>query len=400
MIYPVFDDPDQVASSINDVKLAFLNTAIQVDRLNPKYNCPIFTDKLFTYGTTFQYKNEDKKGIVYQDIPTNYCRVSYIEDGVFRFQIDVSKLNEKLAMIFPKEIQTAYTSYQNGNTSQLLDGKWYQVSDKGAAFTIDPDVLANGGYSIPPFANALIDGIKSENAKTNMEDADTLDNTKIIHSEVPLDNKGRPTMDFGIVDKYQGTLKKHLPDGAVAITNPFKTQALTLNGTGKDGKFALLDKSQSQIYTSAGVSAQLFANDGQSSNALEKSLTVDTQLLYNYLLPMYTNYYNYELRKTSKKSTLWKTKFVEISHFDKDQVIKTYKEVLTFGGSRLEYLACCGMTPLEVANVLIFEQQVLSIDDFMVAKQTSNTLGADSEETGRPELKNPTDTTQRIKDSE
>ncbi|GAB6253560.1 hypothetical protein BCSAG_48780 [Bacillus cereus] len=402
LVYPVMENPIAFAEAPEAMQMAFAQTAIYMDRLNPKFNLPIFTEKMFTKGITFQYKLEDSKGVAYQEMPINLCRIAYIEDGVYRFQMDITKISDSAILTYPKEIQSAHASYKNGGSDQLIEGKWYQVSDKGVAFTIDPEVLSQGGVALPPLANAIVDALKIENAKDQMEDTDKLDNSKIIHSKIETDDRGRPVMELPVVLEYHNALKRALPAGSVAITNPFETKGVSLNGTGKDGKFALLDKTVDSLYKGAGVSGQLFADDNSSSQALERSIQVDCQWLYSFVLPMYANYYNYELKKVGKKGGIWKSKFLAISYFNRDEAIKTAKDQLTFGGSRLEYLAYTGMTPLEVANMLIFEQRVLLIDDFMVAKQTSNTLSGDpmAEEAGRPESDNPSDTTVRIKDSE
>ncbi|KDN91224.1 hypothetical protein MF621_003984 (plasmid) [Bacillus velezensis] len=401
LIYPVLENPMEFKDDPSKVNLSFAQNAIFLDRLNPKFNLPVFTDKIFSKGTTFQYKLEDKSSVSYQEIPVKYCRISYIEEGVYRYQVDISKITESSQEYFPLEIQRAYTSYKNGQTDKLEEGKWYSVSDKGVAFTLDNETLNQGGYTLPPFANALIDSIKIENAKDQMESTDTLDNSKIVHSKIETDERGRPLMDLPVVQEYHNALKKNLPEGSVAITNPFETKGISLNGTGKDGKFALLDKTVDQLYKGVGISGMLFAGDNTSSQALERSIEVDAQWLYSFLLPMYANYYNYELKKVNKKDIQWKMKILPNTHLFKNEAIKTAKDQLTFGGSRSEYLACTGMTPIEVANLLVFEQQVLNIDDLMVAKQTSNTLSGDSEsEAGAPESDNPTDTTIRIKDSQ
>lgn len=402
-IYPVMQNPLQDAGDVATLQQAFAQTAIFVDKLNPKFHLPMFSEKVFTNGVTFQYKLEDSKSTAYMDIPQAYCRVSYLEEGVYRYQFDMSKLTETTALTYPKEFQSAFASFKGGGSKdQFIEGKWYQVSDKGVAFTIDSDVLQQAGQALPPIANALIDAIKIENAKDSMESTSKLDNSKIVHSQVPIDDKGRPTMELPVVMEYHQALKRNLPEGAVAITNPFPTKASTLNGTGKDGKFALLDKSVAGLYEGAGVSKMLFAGDGESSQALDRSLEVDAMWLFSTLLPMFTNYYNYELKKAGKKTIAWKIKFLNMTHMNKEKAITTAKDQLTFGGSRLEYLAYCGMTPIEVANMLVFEQRVLSIDDYMVAKQTSNTLSGDpmAEDAGRPESDDPTDTTTRIKDSQ
>lgn len=400
-IYPVMENPLAFAEDPQQLQISFAQSAIFIDRLNPRFHLPIFSEKIFTHGSVYLYKLEDSKSVAYMELPLNLCRIGYIEDGVYRYQFDVTKLSENTALLYPKEIQNAYTSYRNGGSDKLIDGKWYQVSDKGVAFTLDTDALTQGGVSLPPLANSLLDILKIEDAKDNMESTANLDNTKIVHSKIETDDKGRPLMELPVVLEYHNALKRSLPEGAVAITNPFDTTALGLNGTGKDGKFALLNKAIDNLYDGAGVSRLLFAGDGTSSQALERSIEVDCQWLYSFLLPIFTNYYNYELKRASKKGASWKVKFLQISHFDREEAIKTAKDQLSYGGSRLEYLAYTGMTPIEVANMLVFEQKVLNIDEIMVAKQTSYTMGGDDQgEAGAPKSNDPTDTTTRIKDSE
>jgi hypothetical protein len=406
LLYPVLDDPFNFADNPKDMQMAFAQNAKFLDRYNPKFYLPQFTEKIFTNGVAYLYKLEDSKGIAYMEFPLTLCRIGYIEDGVYRFQMDITKLSDSTVLAYPKEIQTAYTSYKNGNTEKLIEDKWYQVSDKGVAFTIDVDALTQGGISVPPLASALLDVIKVENAKDAMESTAQLDNTKIVHSKIQTDDKGRPLMDLPVVLEYHNALKRSLPEGSVAITNPFETTGITLNGTGNNGKFALLEKTIENLYDGAGVSKQLFAGDGTSSQALERSIQVDCQWLYAFLLPIYTNYYNYELKKVNKKGTQWKVKFLNISYFDQEDTIKTAKDQLSFGGSRMEYLAYTGMTPLEVANMLIFEQKVLNIDDIMTAKATSytqsgkETKSTSNDDRGRPKSDDPTDTTVRIRDAE
>jgi len=409
-IYPVMENPFVDVGDVATMQQSFAQTAILLDRLNLKYNMPVFVSKMFTTGTIYMYKLEDSKSVAYQEMPTQYCRVAYMEEGVFRFQMDVTKLTEVTALSYPKEIQTAYNSFKAGNTSSLIEAKYYQVSDKGVAFTIDEDVLSQAGQSLPPLANVLIDAIRIETAKDAMESNAELDNTKIVHSRVPLDDKGRPSMELPVVHEYHSALKRSLPKGSVAVTNPFDTEVYTMNGVGKEGSFSLLDKTVDQLYKGAGVSQQLFANDNSSSNALERSLQVDSQWLYSFVLPLFTNYYNYELKKAGKKGTTWKIKLLTVSHFDRKDAIASAQAQLSNGGSRLEYLAYTGMTPIEVANMLAFEQRVLSIDDYMVVKATSHTTAGSADGkasspsnpngAGAPTSDNPSDTTVRIKDQQ
>ena len=143
-----------------------------------------------------------------------------MEDDVYRFQIDVSKISDTAILSYPKELQTAHASYKSGNNDKFVDRVYYQVSDKGVAFTADIDALIQGGMSLPPFSHSLLDTIKIERAKEDMEGTDKLDNSKIVHSRIETDDRGRPTVELDIAKEYHSSLKKSLPDGAVAVTNP------------------------------------------------------------------------------------------------------------------------------------------------------------------------------------
>ena len=84
----------------------------------------------------------------------------------------------------------------------------------------------------------------------------------------------------------------------------------------------------------------------------------------------------------------------------------------------MDYLAACGLSPIEVISRLTFEQAI-DIDSLMVVKQTSNTISSKGQNTGnngpkapagitnpnkgkigRPETDNPTDDTDRLDDAQ
>jgi hypothetical protein len=119
-IYPVMQNPLQDVGDAPTLQQAFAQTAIFVDKLNPKFNLPMFAEKVFTNGVTFQYKLEDSKSVAYMDIPANLCRVSYLEEGVYRYQFDITKLTEATMLNYPKEFQSAYTSFKGGNTEAFI----------------------------------------------------------------------------------------------------------------------------------------------------------------------------------------------------------------------------------------------------------------------------------------
>lgn len=118
-------------------------------------------------------------------------------------------------------------------------------------------------------------------------------------------------------------------------------------------------------------------------------------------------------------------KFIRESNFTLKEDIANYKDQLSYGGSRLDYLASVGFTPDQVISQLSFEQQALDIDSIMVVKPTSNTISSkeaanssgkatpkapkapnsninnpNKGNVGRPETDNPTDDTDRLDDAQ
>lgn len=105
VIYPALENPLAFAEDPQAMQMAFAQSAVFLDRLNPRFHLPIFTEKVFTKGVTYQYKLEDSKSIAYQEFPTSYCRISYIEDGVHRFHFDVTKLSDATMLYFLKRFK-------------------------------------------------------------------------------------------------------------------------------------------------------------------------------------------------------------------------------------------------------------------------------------------------------
>ena len=405
----------------------FIDVAYTLSQYNIKFFAPYFFKEMLKTGVTYQYKITDSKGIAYMKFPVEWCKIRALDQGVYRFMIDVSKLRSEIYDSMPKEIQTAMDNYNAGKArdddgKKWYDGKWYFVGDKGAAFTLDPNALTNGGVAISPFAGMLIDNLSLQNAKDNVDIKDNLDTIRLIHSKIPTDSDGVPTMNLKTAKIFDSQMRKNLPDGVVAISSPNNIDNVPLTGSGNAGVYDTVNKANEQLFYSLGVSSSLFGGNTTSSNIIKEEIKKEANWIYTNLFPMLENYYNYELLKNVKTSTKipWHIKFIRQSQFTLKDDIANLKDQLSYGGSRLDYLAACGFEPAEVYSKLKFEQQVLDIDSIMVVKPTSNTISAataqqtqtkpnakklnnkldpNAQEVGRPTTDEPTDDTDRINDS-
>lgn len=385
----------------------FIGAARYIENYNIKFYAPYFFKQTLINGMSFFYEISNKESVEYMEFPLSMCRIRTIDNGVYRWMIDITKIKQEMVDYLPNEIVKAYNSTDKTDIKKWVDGKWYILSNKAVAFCLDYSVIKNGGISVSEYAPLIIDSILVENAKANVEIKDDIDAVRIIHAKIPLNKDGEPTITADQAGKWDKALKNNLPSGIVGITNPFELDNITLNGSGNSKAYETVDDAQEQLFYSTGTPSALFGSNTTSSNIVKISVAKDAAQIYAKLLPLLTGYYNHVLSNYKSKSGLgWKIKILEQSNFTKEEDVKRYKDAVSIGGSRTDYLASLGMNPLEFYSKLQLEQQVLNIDSIMLPKQTSFTLPggkaseASSGNAGRPTTDNPSDDTDRINDAQ
>lgn len=418
-IYPVLGN--KVYEIGQNMQQDYIDIAYELNALNIPFFAPYFFRETLIEGASFFYKIEDKTGVGYMKFPGEWCRISGLEDGVYRYRIDISKLKTEVYDALPSELQSAYDTYHGSGVSdddaKWYDRKWYMVSDLGMAFTFDPNALFNGGTAISPFASVLADSLALEQSKENIDVKDQLDTVRIIHQKIPLDSNGIPTMPLETAKIYDEQMRSRLPEGTVPVTSPAQLTNIPLKGSGNEGVYASVNSGLEQLFYDLGTSAPLFGSNTTSSNIVKESVKKDANWVYTHFLPLLENYYNYEISQVKTKNKIrWNIKFIRESNFTLKDDIANYKDQLSYGGSRMDYLAACGFSPIEVISQLKFEQEALDIDSLMVVKPTSNTLSSKDVQSGhntirnsfnpnkgkigRPETDNPTDDTDRLDDAQ
>lgn len=381
-----------------------------IDLYNIKYFAPFFVKEMLIKGTVYLYELSDKSGVSYMQFPTSWCRVNMMENGLFRWELDMSNISE-MSEIFPKEIQNAYETFNGGGTiseddKNWSEGQWYRLSDKGFALALDQNIMTHG-VAISELSNTLLESSSLEKAKGNVEVKDDLDTIRLIHSKIPVDNSGKVKMSASMASKYNQQVNRSLPRGVASVTSPLEITNVPINGAGDKSAYDMVNKAEEQLFLSTGTPANLFGADTSSSRIVQLAIQKDANWLYTNVLTLLENYYNYRLGKFKTQSGMsWRLNFIRQSYYTLKDDINFVKEQLSFGGSRLDYLAAVGMSPSEILGKLIMEQKMINIDSIMLPKQTSHTMSSGSSsptnggDVGRPETETPTEGTERIRDAE
>ena len=285
----------------SNMKQEYLRAANKVEKYNLKYNLSWIAEKVIEQGEVFLYKVEDTQSIIYFEFPTEACRVSCVENGVFRYEIDLQLLSKKEYLdILPAEILTIITKFQNGSIpkTQLDSNKWYQLDSRGVAFSTT--VNAEKGY---PLLNFMLSDLSHLEAIKELQfDSALLENLKLIHQKIPIDkNTGEVLIDLEVIQAYHESTKKNLPSSVAITTNPLDVNVLTMsNGSNRQITNQVAD-AKANVYDSSGVNAEIFNGTKSSNEAIASGLIADSMLV-NFLLRSFENYINSEFMIDSKVS--------------------------------------------------------------------------------------------------
>lgn len=375
MIYPVLIDKIKTADKMDK---AYQEIALFLDKFDIKTTACWIYERLFEQGELYLYKLEDSTGVIMQEIPNTLCKITSIENGVQKFGVNLSKLNDKTILAMPMEIQKLYKKHKAGSIKEkdLIDKSFYELKTNAVAFNLE-----NSTKGIPFFATAFDDLMELEDMKDLKSENAVIESIKLIHQKLPTDkDTGVVLMDFNVAKAYHNATKANLPKGTSITTNPLDLQAVTLaDGSSKINQN--LAQSLNNIFDTVGINSEIFNGNKSTNEAIAVGIIADG-LLSKRAQMLVKNWINYELSLYKKNGTTWKIKFVDTTHFDKVERAKMAREDMAFGGSRTEFIATKGYTPLEGRNILKMEA-LLDFDSLMIPQQSAHTTSGDANN-GRP----------------
>ena len=98
---------------------------------------------------------ENQSDFFIQQIDYRICELCQVQDGLYNFRIDLTKINDTNYSAYPKYVQQARTDLANGNLNPHISGIWYTPpADKQVCFKL------NSQWSFPyPILISLIKDI-------------------------------------------------------------------------------------------------------------------------------------------------------------------------------------------------------------------------------------------------
>ena len=376
-LYPV------AGSNFKNLMKSMLSAAEYLDRLNIKSNYRMITEEWLKKGEVFYYELEDNTGIILKRIPNSICRINRNENGVLRYEVDCSKLDDRTIQEngFPEEFKQLADDYKAKKASESKlannpskESQWREVSNKGVAFSANLE-LSN---TVPVFTTLFESLLAYSDRASRIDESIDAENLKIVHMKTPMDKTtGKLLMDFNLARTFHEAAKRNLPTGVAISTNPLDMEVFNLkNSSTSSQSDENLRGAVTRVLNEAGVNGALFNGDKVTAEILKQSIIADISVVSK-LLGQLENWTNFKLSSNSK-SKRFKMSIIQSTIFDKDTYLKNAKENLAFGGSRLYYFATAGLTPMQALSMLSFETEN-EIDVLLKPLQTSHTMSGKSE---------------------
>lgn len=305
------------------------------------------------------YESEDSFYI--KQFDSRFAKISTIEDGCFRFSIDMAYFSGKeyLLDMYGSDFRTAYYLYK-GDSAKGLKGdktkKWYEPENGICIKADESDPI----YSLPVFTGTLLSVLDIEDYRMLQKVKTENDNYKILSFKLDTDDDGIPKMDYDQASKYFQTAADSLADGVGAILTPFDVKDISFQTSTASDRNAVTD-AEAQFWETAGVSSLLFGSTKATSSAsLTLSVKPDEALAFS-LLKQFERFFNMKLKKMNLEYS-FKISFLQQSIFNEDEYCNRLSKSASLGlPVKLEYAAALGLSPSDTIGMTFLEEDILNL---------------------------------------
>jgi len=318
----------------------------------------------------------DKDSSFVQKINPDICKITYIQDGVFLYTVDMSKIKEEELYKYPPVFADMLRASQAQGASS-----WQEVPpDISICLKADSSIVH---YSIPPFASVMPKLYKIADAEGRSDVADDQENYKMIAGKIPTDAEGNPKMQFTDAEQYYRMMAANVGSGVGLAITPFDLEAFSFDKSGTANQMDKISQTVANFWQSAGTSALLHGVANNTAGVTKLAIKNDESYVFGIMLQA-ERLINRILKTELSGKHKFKISFLPITIFNIDEWTKLYKEAASFGIGKSYYMAAIGVPQYDIAGLNHIENAVLNLAESLVPLKNSYNSGGDAE-AGRPE---------------
>lgn len=318
------------------------------------------------YGTAWISQDS----ITIQQLPSDYCAISVIENNVPNVTFDFSYFDshKNLLEYYPKEFSVKYDQYKNGRSK-----RWIELdSPNSFAVKCNRDIL---DYSLPPFAGVLRDIYDIEDYRGMKATKTALENYAMLWMKLPLDKNGDWGIDLNKAKEFWGNLDDVLPEEIGSVLSPMEINKIGFEKSNTKDTDTVTE-AERHMFSAAGVSSLLFDNDKASSNALLLSIKADQAVTYGIVKGIQDAVNRIIQAQTFGKNFC--VNFLDVSQYNRKEVGDAYLKAATYGFPTISaYLASQGIGQAELDSMSFLESDVLGLQDMFKPVKSSTQMSSE-----------------------
>jgi len=350
---PVAFDPNKAKP--DTLRKQYYKTAAMLENMNIKHEMQKATLVAWVEGVFYGLIWSTTSSFFIQRVNPDICTITSVLDGVYNFAIDVSLIREEDLVKYPEYITTMLNEYKR-------DGIKLKEVPPEYSFCIKVDE-SEPGYVIPPFASTL-PYLYDIDSKINLtSDRDDVENYKALHLQIPTDDKGIPTMDEMLSEKYYNMAGNNIAEAIGLFMSPFKVDTLDFqrkNGTSNDD---MISQAEEHFWSAGGTSYLLFGSPkNNTSRGIELSIDSDSGIMFA-VMNQCERLINRYLKLQSSASK-FKITFLPVTIYNWQKVIKEYTSLATYGVPvKAAICAIAGLQPMDIPGMNFVETELLNVLD-------------------------------------
>ena len=362
--------PDENLSPRDYLSKSFENSYKKVseymDTFNVKHELGKILTILMIEDVFFGYERRVKKSSMIQRLPSDYCTITGMEDGLFTFSFDMSYFDANpLALLnYDSEFKKLYENYKNtGISMQPMN------MSKAMCFKYREDLT----YGLPPFSAVFEDILDYNDLKELEKSKNKLENFKLLLQKIPFKKDPKSERDFLIgldsVKMFHNNIKSVLPDQIGLISSPMDIEDFSFERTNNSLKNSLVE-GKDEIFDGSGVPSEAF-NPNKSSVALVKAIQTDEAMMFA-LLRQFERFFNRRMKEISRTYG-YTVMFPDLTVYNRGEMLDSYLKTAQYGFPKSLVACALGISTSKLVGLSLLENVYLKLDEHLVPLNSSHT---------------------------
>lgn len=370
-------------ANADTIKKTYLSLAAKLENINLKHEFSKIMKYLPYQDVYCGLVVENSTDFFFQKLDFRICKIYQIQDGLYNFKINLSKIKPTELGAYPDYVQKAYMDYIDSKSDNVSN--WYTPpADKQICVKLNSQWL----YPFPLLISLVRDILDLDIYKKLKLQSARTDNYKAIMMKVPIDEStvDKPLITPDVLSVFAEISRASMSDdigliytlGSNGEAISFKDSTNTRNN---------VSDAISELYNSSGITQELY-NGSSNATAVTNSIENDSGFIYG-LYRQFERWVNryIKLRKYNKNAFKFYFYLLDITIFNRDTVSKRYKDAISLGVTVIDkYLATLDMTPSRVLGSFITHQDIFKFNENFIPLRTSynsSDVGT-SNDVGRP----------------